>query len=146
MEELVIGSDHAGFELKEYLKGELDRLKITYRDVGVHSTERADYPLYSAKVARAVSSSEFEKGIIICGTGIGASITANRFKKVRAALCVTQEMARMAKSHNNANILVLGGRITPIDEAIKILNVWLVTDFEGGRHQARIQMIDTITP
>jgi ribose 5-phosphate isomerase B len=145
VEQIVLGSDHAGFAMKERLKAELDRLGITHRDVGVYSDERSDYPLYAAKVARAVSAGEFERGIVLCGTGIGASITANRFRKVRAALCVTEEMARLSRLHNNANVLVLGGRITPFDEAVKILNIWLNTGFEGGRHATRTQMIEDIT-
>jgi len=145
VEQIVIGSDHAGFAMKEFLKAELDRLGITHRDVGVYSDERSDYPLYAAKVARAISVGEFERGIVICGTGIGASITANRFRKIRAALCVTEEMARLSRLHNNANVLVLGGRITPFDKALKILNIWLNTGFEGGRHATRTHMIEELT-
>jgi ribose 5-phosphate isomerase B len=144
VEQIIIGSDHAGFAMKVHIEAELDRLGIAYKDIGAYSEERSDYPLFSAKVAKAVSNGEFERGILICGSGIGASITANRFRKVRAALCVTQEMARLSRTHNNANILVLGGRITPFDEALKILNIWLNTGFEGGRHLARITMIDEV--
>jgi ribose 5-phosphate isomerase B len=145
VEHIVIGSDHAGFAMKEHIKTELVRRGITFRDVGVFSEERSDYPLFSAKVARAIASGEFERGVIICGTGIGASITANRFRNVRAALCVTEEMARMSRSHNNANVLVLGGRITSLEEASKILEIWLTTAFEGGRHTHRLQMIEDIS-
>lgn len=139
---IIIGSDHAGFEAKELLKSELSRLGIPYHDVGTHSPESVDYPLYSAKVARAVSNGEFERGIAICGSGIGASIVANRFKKVRAALCVTPEMARLARAHNNANILVVAGRLTSPDLAKEILKSWLETPFENGRHQRRLTQID----
>jgi ribose 5-phosphate isomerase B len=139
---IVIGSDHAGFAMKEYIKSELARLGYLSEDVGVFSEEKSDYPLYSAKVARGVSDGDYSRGIIICGTGIGASIVANRFRKVRAALCINQEMARLSRSHNDANILVLGGRITPFAEATKILSAWLNTPFEGGRHQKRVEMID----
>ncbi len=113
LNKIIIGSDHAGFAMKEYIKSELARLNYTSEDVGAFSEERSNYPLYSAKVARGVSSGECERGIIICGTGIGASIVANRFKKVRAALCLTEEMGRLSRLHNDANVLVLGGRITP---------------------------------
>lgn len=139
---ITIGSDHAGYAMKEFIKSEITRLGKTFQDVGVFNEERSDYPLYAAKVARRVSLDEKLRGIIICGTGIGASITANRFRGVRAALCITQEMAKLSRSHNNANILVLGGRITPYAEATKILIAWLDTPFEGGRHEHRIAMID----
>jgi ribose 5-phosphate isomerase B len=140
--QIIIGSDHAGFAMKEYIKSELVRMNYTSQDIGVFNEERSNYPLYSAKVARRVSSGEFERGIVICGTGIGASIVANRFKKVRAALCLTEEMGKLSRSHNDANILVLGGRITPYAMASKILTAWLSTPFEGGRHQERIEMIE----
>jgi ribose 5-phosphate isomerase B len=140
--QIIIGSDHAGFAMKEYIKSELARMNYTSEDIGVFNEERSNYPLYSAKVARRVSSGEYDRGIVICGTGIGASITANRFRKVRAALCLTEEMGRLSRSHNDANILVLGGRITPFALASKILTAWLSTPFEGGRHQERVEMID----
>jgi ribose 5-phosphate isomerase B len=139
---LIIGSDHAGFAMKEYVKSELTRLAIEFEDVGVFNEEKTDYPLYAAKVARAVATGEYERGIAVCGSGIGASITANRFRKVRAALCITEEMARLSRRHNNANVLVLGGRITSQNEISKILIAWLTVDFEGGRHEKRIRMID----
>jgi ribose 5-phosphate isomerase B len=142
-EKLVIGSDHAGFAMKEYIKSELSRRGIGCDDIGAHNDERSDYPLYAAKVARAVSKGEYRRGIAVCGSGIGASITANRFKGVRAALCITEEMARLSRQHNNANVLVIGGRITGQNEVSKILNAWLTTGFEGGRHENRIRMIDT---
>jgi ribose 5-phosphate isomerase B len=143
--QIIIGSDHAGFAMKEYIKSELARSGYTSEDIGVFSEERSNYPLYSAKVARRISNGEFDRGIIICGSGIGASITANRFRKVRAALCLTEEMGRLSRAHNDANILVLGGRITAYAEASKILSAWLITPFEGGRHQERIEMIDDPT-
>jgi ribose 5-phosphate isomerase B len=139
---LIIGSDHAGFLMKEYVKSELSRLGIAFDDVGVYNEDKSDYPLYAAKVARAVSKGEYERGIAVCGSGIGASITANRFRNIRAALCITEEMARLSRQHNNANVLVLGGRITSQNEASKILDAWLTTDFEGGRHEKRVRMID----
>jgi ribose 5-phosphate isomerase B len=141
-QKLIIGSDHAGFSMKEYVKSLLTKLGIVYDDIGVYNDERSDYPIYAAKVARAVAKGEYERGIALCGSGIGASITANRFRKIRAALCITEEMARLSRLHNNANVLVLGGRITSRQEVAKILPAWLSTDFEGGRHEKRIRMID----
>jgi ribose 5-phosphate isomerase B len=140
--QIVIGSDHAGFAMKEYIKSELARQGCTSEDIGAFGEERSNYPLYAARVARRVSSGENDRGIIICGSGIGSSIVANRFRKVRAALCVTEEMGRLSRSHNDANVLVLGGRITTYAEASKILTAWLTTPFEGGRHIERIAMID----
>jgi len=142
---IVVGSDHAGYAMKEYIKTELTRLNIAFEDVGVYNEDRSDYPLYAAKVASRVASGEVARGIVVCGSGIGASITANRFRKVRAALCVTEEMALLSRKHNDANVLVLGGRITPYAEATKILNAWLNTAFEGGRHATRIAMIDEVS-
>jgi ribose 5-phosphate isomerase B len=141
---IIIGSDHAGYPMKEYIKGELKREGIAFTDIGTDSTEPVDYPLYTARVAKAVSHNKNERGIAICGAGIGASITANRFRGVRAALCLTEEMARLSRSHNNANVLVLGGRITPTETAGRILRIWLDTPFDGGRHERRIKEIDEI--
>jgi ribose 5-phosphate isomerase B len=139
---IIIGSDHAGFAMKEYVKSLLVKRGIAFDDVGVTTNDRSDYPLYAAKVARAVSKGDYERGIALCGSGIGASITANRFRKVRAALCITEEMARLSRLHNNANVLVIGGRITSQEEVAKILDTWFTTDFEGGRHENRIRMIE----
>jgi ribose 5-phosphate isomerase B len=144
-EKIVIGSDHAGFAMKEHIKAQLKTLNIAFEDVGIFSSERSDYPLDTARVARRVSSGKSLRGIAICGSGIGASITANRFRHVRAALCVTPEMARLSRSHNDANILVLAGRLTSFEDATEILKLWLTTPFEGGRHTNRIAMIDKVT-
>lgn len=141
---IIIGSDHAGFKLKEHLKKDLESIGIPYKDVGVFNEDRSDYPIYSARVASKVADGTFKRGIAICGTGIGASIVANRFKKVRAALCITPEMGMMSRSHNDANVLVLGQRITPFETASEILKQWLSTPFEGGRHAARVEQIDKV--
>jgi ribose 5-phosphate isomerase B len=141
---IVIGSDHAGYKLKEHIKKDLASLGIPCEDVGVFSEDRSDYPVYSARVAVRVSNGTFGRGIVICGTGIGASIVANRFKKVRAALCITPEIGAMSRSHNDANILVLGERITTPETASEILKQWLNTPFDGGRHQRRIEQIDVV--
>jgi ribose 5-phosphate isomerase B len=117
---------------------------IPCEDVGVFSEEKSDYPIYIARAAAKVSNGTFKRGIVLCGSGIGASMVANRFKGVRAALCVTPQMATMSRSHNDANMLVLGQRITPFDTATEILKIWLSTPFEGGRHEHRVEQIDTV--
>jgi len=141
---LVIGADHAGFDLKVALKRLLDRLGYSVHDVGTFSSESVDYPDIAAEVARRVSTGEFTRGILVCGSGIGMSITANRFPHVRAALCMDTETARLSRQHNNANILVLAGRRTDPNTAGEITQVWLRTAFEGGRHQRRLEKIVAI--
>lgn len=129
--------------MKEFIKVELGRLGIAVKDLGAPAYDADDdYPLFSARVAAAVSKGEFERGISVCGSGIGASIAANRFRHVRAALCVTVEMAELSRRHNDANMLVIGGRITPKQTVTAILNAWLNTAFEGGRHARRRDMLD----
>ena len=145
IEKIIIGSDHAGFALKEFIKSELETLGLQFKDVGTNSTDSVDYPVYAARVAKGVASGEYTRGIAICGSGLGASMVANRFKGVRAALCVTEEMAKYSRQHNNANVLVLGERITPEDTASKILRIWLEEEFEGGRHERRLKLIDQVT-
>jgi ribose-5-phosphate isomerase B len=139
-----IASDHGGFELKEYLKEYLKRSGIEVSDFGTNSEEPVDYPIYGERCARAVANGEVERGVVCCGTGIGISIAANKVKGIRCALCTDENMARLSRQHNNANMLALGGRITSNEEAQKILDAWLITEFEGGRHQRRIDMIDNI--
>jgi ribose 5-phosphate isomerase B len=140
---IVIGSDHAGWELKEAVKAHLQSKKIAVSDLSEPSLNPADdYPKYSFRVAKAVASGTFDRGIIICGTGIGASIAANRVKGVRAALCLTEEMAVLSRKHNNANVLVLGGRLTVSEKAFSIIEAWLSTAFEGGRHEGRVRQLD----
>ncbi len=140
---ILIGSDHAGFDLKEKIKQELTDLGIPSKDIGVHDgTKSVDYPIYAAKIAGAVSTKLYSRGIIVGGSGIGASIVCNRFPKVRAALCNTMELAHLARAHNDANVLVLGGRSIPIELGTQIVREWISTDFEGGRHSRRVQLID----
>ena len=142
---IVIGADHAGFRLKNFITAELEQLGIAVTDIGAHTLDPLDgYPHYAGLVAGAVARGEFIRGIAICGSGIGTSIACNRVKGVRAALSVTAEMARLSRLHNNANILVLGERITPFNVASEIVKVWLETDFEGGRHECRVADIDAI--
>ena len=141
---LIIGSDHGGLELKEAVKAALASRGIDTDDFGTDNSESVDYPDFAEKVAGAVSRGDAERGILICGTGIGMSITANKFPGVRAALATDEFMAQMAKEHNNANILVLGGRVLPVDLAVKMVNVWLDTAYEGGRHQLRLDKITKV--
>jgi len=137
---LIIGSDHAGFDLKEALKESFGGMV----DVGTYSEDSVDYPDFAAMVARAISSGGFDRGILICGSGVGMSIVANKFPGVRAALCTDTDTARMSRMHNDANILVLAGRRTNIETAVAIVTVWLDTEFEGGRHQRRLDKIKNI--
>jgi ribose 5-phosphate isomerase B len=138
---IVIGSDHGGFELKEAVKALLTERGIPFEDMGTNDGNSVDYPDFGERVARKVSSGEAEKGVLVCGTGIGMSIVANKFPGVRAALAADPYMAKMAKQHNNANILVLGGRVIDENEASEMVATWLDADFEGGRHQGRLDKI-----
>ena len=139
---LWIGNDHGGYELKQKIMDYLDKQGIPICDVGSHSTDIVRYPHYAVKVASAVSRGEAERGILICSTGIGMSIIANRFKRVRAALCTSTYMGRMTRAHNNANILCLGGKTTGEYEALDILEAWLTTEYEGGRHRISLGLIE----
>ena len=138
---LVIGSDHGGLELKEAVKAALALRGMAVEDYGTANNESVDYPDFAERVAGAVSRGEAAHGILVCGTGIGMSIVANKFPGVRAALATDEFMAQMAKEHNNANILVLGGRVLSVALATKMVNVWLDTAYEGGRHQQRLDKI-----
>ncbi|MBU5310706.1 ribose 5-phosphate isomerase B [Tissierella carlieri] len=139
-----IGSDHGGFELKEYIKEYLDREGISYIDYGTNSIESVDYPDYGKKVSEAVVSKEVDKAIVICGTGIGISIACNKVKGIRCALCGDTYSARMSREHNDANVLALGGRVIGRDLALEIVSIWLKTQFEGGRHEKRVEKISEI--
>jgi RpiB/LacA/LacB family sugar-phosphate isomerase len=142
---IVIGSDHAGWELKEAVREYLAGKGFAVDDVSEPAyNAEDDYPVSASKVAKLVASGKYEQGVTVCGTGIGASIAANRIRGARAALCFTPEMARMARRHNNANVLVLGGRITQPAEAFMIFDAWSATHFEGGRHERRVQMLDNL--
>lgn len=138
---ITIGSDHGGFELKEAIKSLLVDRAVIVQDLGTDNGNSVDYPDFAEKVARKVSSGEADKGILVCGTGIGMSIVANKFPGVRAALATDTYMAKMAKQHNNANILVLGGRVIDKNEAREMVEIWMDTEFEGGRHQVRLEKI-----
>ncbi|MBT1075871.1 ribose 5-phosphate isomerase B [Geobacter grbiciae] len=138
---ILVGSDHGGLELKEAIKLLLTERGITVEDCGTDNGNSVDYPDFGIKVARKISAGEAEKGILFCGTGIGMSIVANKFPNVRAALATDPFMARMAKEHNNANILVLGGRVLDEATAREMVCDWLDATFEGGRHQGRLDKI-----
>lgn len=139
---IVIASDHAGFDLKSSLINELEKIGFTVQDLGTHDKNTpSDYPDYGTKVAQEVAHDSTKYGIIICGSGIGISIAANRNPKARAALCLTPEMAKMARAHNNANILALAARLTDTYTAITCLHAFLKTPFEGGRHNARVEKL-----
>jgi len=142
---LAIGCDHGGFELKEEILKYIKTLKnIEVADFGVANKDSVDYPDYGAKVSEAVSKGTTDRGILICGTGIGMSIVANRFPKVRAALCHDHFTAQMSREHNDANILVMGERVIGKGVALEIVRTWLETEFAGGRHQLRLNKIDQI--
>ena len=141
---LAIGSDHGGFALKAEIMEHLSSLGVEYKDFGTFSPESADYPIYGEAVARAVVSGAYERGILVCGTGIGISISANRVRGARAALCGDCYSAEMARAHNDANILCLGGRVQGVGHALKIVDTFLNTEFLGGRHARRVAMIDEI--
>ncbi len=139
-----IGSDHGGFELKEYIKEYLEKEGIDFVDYGTHSMESVDYPEYGKIVGEAVVKGEVTRGIVVCGTGIGISISANKVRGVRCALCGDSYSARMSREHNDANVLALGGRVTGKDLAIEIVSIWLRTQFQAGRHERRVLKISEI--
>ena len=141
-----LASDHAGFEIKEHIKTYLDELGLAYKDFGTHSTESCDYPDYAHPLARAVQNGEVSRGIAVCGSGEGISITLNKHRGIRAALCWTPEIAGLSRRHNDANILALPGRFITPEEADAIVDVFLTSTFEGGRHQRRVEKIDLPTP
>ena len=146
MMDIVIGADHAGFGLKEKCKAFLKKIdEYTVEDMGVFTRESSDYPIIAHKVAQSVSKGDFNRGILICGSGIGMSIVANRYRGVRAALCDNLYSARMSRQHNDANILTMGDRILGVGLAPEILELFLKTEFEGGRHKSRIDQIDNKT-
>ncbi|XMB86719.1 ribose 5-phosphate isomerase B [Mycoplasmatota bacterium WC44] len=139
---IAIGSDHGGYELKQKILTVLKDKNYALEDFGCHSVESVDYPEYAKKVANKVASGEFDRGILICGTGIGISIAANKVKGIRCALVHDLESAVLTRQHNDSNILAMGGRIVDHDLALEIVNAWLSTDFEGGRHSRRVNLIE----
>ena len=140
---IAIACDHGGFELKEAVKAYLEsRGDVEVTDLGTNSTESVDYPSYGRACAEAVASGEADRGIVCCGTGIGISIAANKVKGIRCGLCTNVEMAELTRKHNNANMLAMGGRIIDEETGIAITKAFLDTEFEGGRHQRRIDQIE----
>ena len=139
---IAIAADHGGYELKEMIKGYLEVAEfMEVVDLGTYSSESVDYPEYGIKCAEAVAKGEADRGIVICGTGIGISIAANKVKGIRCALCTSVQMAELSRQHNYANMLALGGRTTDPVTALGIVDTWLQTNFEGGRHERRVGMI-----
>ncbi len=141
---IAIGTDHAGYRYKEMIKAHLESLGHEVRDFGCFSEEAADYPAFIQPVARAVQAHEYERGIVLGGSGNGEAIAANRFTGVRCALCWNEETATLSRAHNDANALSIGARMIPEELALRIVDVWLATPFEGGRHERRIRMLDNL--
>lgn len=139
---IAIGSDHGGFDYKASIIKALQDKGYDVVDMGTYSPESCDYPIIAKKVARAVAKGDFEKGILVCGTGIGMSMAANKVKGIRAAVCGDTFSARATRAHNNANILCLGQRVVGEGLALDIVDIWLTTKFEGGRHERRVNMIE----
>ena len=144
MEKIVIASDHGGFDLKENIIAFLLKKGLEIDNLGAHSTDSVDYPDYGIKLAQAITDKKFVRGILICGTGVGMSIVVNRFPGIRGALCSDVYTAKMWREHNDSNVLIMGGRVIEVGLAIEILNIWLNTKFEGGRHQRRLDKINEI--
>ena len=141
---IAIGADHAGFEEKEAVKKQLENLGVEYIDMGTYSKDSVDYPDFAEKVGRAVVDGTAEQGILVCGSGIGISIAANKVDGVRAALAWNAETARLARQHNDANVLAIGARTTPKEDIKRIVEAWFGADFEGGRHAMRVAKIARI--
>ena len=141
IEKIVIGSDHAGYDLKLKVIDKLESKGIMVKDVGTYSTDSCDYPTYADAVCKAIQLGEFEMGILICGTGIGMSIAANKHAGIRAACCSDIYSAKLTRQHNNANVLCLGGRVVSPEKAVKLVDLWFTTPFEGDRHNRRLAII-----
>ena len=139
---ISIGCDHAGYDLKEEIINYLESNDYTVIDKGTYSANSVDYPEYGHKVGESILNGEVTRGIVVCGSGIGISIAANKIKGVRAALCFTKEHAKMSRLHNDSNVLALGSRMQGADDHLEIIKIWLSTDFEGDRHQNRINKIE----
>src|SRR6185436_15035948 len=141
---IALGADHAGYEEKEKLKKTLDELGVEYEDFGTNSCDSVDYPDYAQKVGAAVASGAVEQGILVCGSGIGIAIAANKIHGVRAAQAWNEQTARLAREHNDANVLSIGARVLPEEEIPKIVKAWFDAKFEGGRHARRVEKISDL--
>ena len=144
MMRIALASDHAGYAEKERLKTVLADLGVEFHDLGTGSEASVDYPDYARKVAEQVADGRVEQGLLVCGSGAGMAITANKVHGVRAAVAWSEETARLAREHNDANVLAIGARTTPVDEIPKIVRAWFSTDFAGGRHAARVAKISEV--
>ncbi len=141
---IAIGCDHGGFELAEALRAHLREQDVEIKDFGTHSTDSVDYPSIAAQVARAVTGGEADFGVLVCSTGIGISIAANKVKGARAAVCTNELCARLTRNDNNSNILCMGGKVVDKDTAVKMMDIFIHTEFEGGRHARRVGQIAEI--
>lgn len=139
---IALAADHAGYEEKENIKKVLDELGVEYTDMGTNSLDSVDYPDYARKVAEAVARGEFDEGVLICGSGTGMAISANKVRGIRAAVAWNEETAQLARLHNDANVLAIGARTTPAGTIPDIVKAWFTTDFEGGRHERRVAKIE----
>lgn len=144
MEKMIIGCDHGGFELKNEIISHLNKRGIEVSDVGTYTTDSCNYPDYARALCKRIQSGEFERGILVCGTGIGISIAANKHNGIRAACCSDTFSARMTRMHNDANVLCLGGRVVGAGLACDMVDLFIDTEFEGGRHTARVEMLAEI--
>ena len=141
MKQIIIASDHAGYSLKEYVKKKLSKKKFLFKDIGTKSNDRVDYPVYAHKLSKIIKKNDNTIGILICGSGQGMIMTANKHKNIRAALCYDVKSTKLSRLHNDANIITLGSRLISKKNAIKYINIFLKTKFEGGRHKKRIGKI-----
>lgn len=141
---IAIGADHGGYQLKEKIKKYLEEKQISYEDFGTYNEERTDYPIYAKKVAEAMQKKIADKGILICRSGYGMTVTANKFKGIRAASVTSANLAKAAKADDDINLITLSGDNMSIEEAIKIIESWLETKFKGGRYQERLEMLEQI--
>ena len=141
---IALAADHAGFEEKEKVKHTLDEIGVQYEDMGTYSTDSVDYPDYARKVGEAVAKGQVDSGLLVCGSGTGMAISANKVHGVRAAVAWNEEIARLAREHNNANVLALAARYTTDEENQKIVKAWFDAKFEGGRHERRVEKIAEI--
>ena len=144
LQKIGLASDHAGYEVKEYIRNLLDNKNISYTDYGTYSLESTNYAIYGHRLAKAIEQKEVEKGIAVCSTGNGITMTLNKHQGIRAALCWNEEIARLARAHNDANVLSLPGKFVSLDLAEKIVAVFLNTPFDGGRHQCRVDAIEQL--
>lgn len=141
---IAIGADHAGVEVKEKIKKQLEEMNLEVEDLGTNSLDSVDYPDFGAAVGREVASGKVDEGIVVCGSGIGIAIAANKVKGIRAAQAWNEETARLAREHNNANVLSIGARVIPENEIPKIVKAWFDAKFQGGRHEMRVEKISEL--